>query len=92
MFKINNKDTRTKTLASFWCLYFSFEHISHLVPVFPLLSDDMVVSNNKETNKWVIGAPNRKECIEGGYQISQHETLGLTDSSRYVKHLNIFCL
>ena len=54
--------------------------------------DDMIVSNNKETNKWVIGAPNGKECIEGGYQISQHETLGLTDSSRYVKHLNIFCL
>ena len=21
MFKVNNKDTRTKSLASFWCLY-----------------------------------------------------------------------
>ena len=41
MLKVNNKDTRTVPLASFWCLWgrsgvfiVNFEHISHLVIVF----------------------------------------------------------
>ena len=30
MFKVNNKDTKTTPMASFWCLIVNFEHISHL--------------------------------------------------------------
>ena len=37
MFEVNNKDTRTTPLASFWCVYFEFEHISYLDLVFLLL-------------------------------------------------------
>ena len=56
MFKVN-KDTRTTPLASFWCLYcvvvlvsllrrsgifiVNFEHISHIVLVFLLLTLNM---------------------------------------------------
>ena len=27
--KVNNKNTRTRSLTSFWCLYCNFEYISH---------------------------------------------------------------
>ena len=29
MFKVNNKDTRTTPVASFWCFIVNFGHISH---------------------------------------------------------------
>ena len=40
MFKVNNKDRRTTSVASFCCLVI-FEHISHLVLVFLLLTLNM---------------------------------------------------
>ena len=30
MFKVNNKNTKTRPIASFWCLIVNFEHISHI--------------------------------------------------------------
>ena len=36
LFKINNEGTRTRSMISFWCLY--FEQISHIGLVFPLLA------------------------------------------------------
>ena len=38
MFKVNNKDTRTTPVASFWCFIVNFGHISHLLLVFLLLT------------------------------------------------------
>ena len=38
MFIVNNKDTRMTPLASFGVFIFNFEHISHLVLVFLLLT------------------------------------------------------
>ena len=38
VFKVNNKDTRTTPMASFWYLIVNFERISHLVLVFLLLT------------------------------------------------------
>ena len=38
MFKANNKNTRTKSLTSFWCFYCYYELISHLFLVFLLLT------------------------------------------------------
>ena len=39
--KVIDKDTRTTTMASFWYLYVNFEHISHIVLVFLLLTLNM---------------------------------------------------
>ena len=38
MFKINIKDTRTKSLASFRCFIVTFEQISRIFLVFPMLT------------------------------------------------------
>ena len=38
MFKVNYKETITKSLTSFWCLIVNFEHISHHAFVFLLLT------------------------------------------------------
>ena len=47
MFKVNNKDTRTMLLASFWCFgvfIVNFEHISHLIRLF-LLFEHVIVGS-----------------------------------------------
>ena len=38
MLKVNNRDIRTTPMGLLWCLYVTFEHISHLVLVFLLLA------------------------------------------------------
>ena len=38
MFNVNNKDTKAKAMVSFWFFIVNFEHISHLVLVFLLLT------------------------------------------------------
>ena len=38
MFKVNNKNTRTTSMTSFWCFIVDFEHISQLSLVFLLLT------------------------------------------------------
>ena len=48
MFIVHNKDTRTTTMVSFWCLYANFEDISHLVLVFVVNFEDVIAG-------WVVG-------------------------------------
>ena len=38
MFKHNNENTRTASMASFWCFIVNFEHISHLFLEFLLIN------------------------------------------------------
>ena len=38
MFEVNNEDARTMPMALFWCVFVNFEHISHLVVLFLLLT------------------------------------------------------
>ena len=45
--KINNKDTKMRMRKSFWCLMVNFDQISHIVPVFALLFEQVNAS-------WVI--------------------------------------
>ena len=43
MFKVNNKDTRTTSLALFGVFTANFEHISHLVLVFAIFNFEHVI-------------------------------------------------
>ena len=52
MFKVYDKNTRTTSMASFYCLY-NFEHISHLFIVFLLLTlKNKMVAAKKTFNEF----------------------------------------
>ena len=42
MFKVNNKDTRTMSMTSFWLLYCYLKHILHLFLVFTVDFEQLV--------------------------------------------------
>ena len=59
MFKVNNTDTRTKPFGVVLVsLLFNFEHISHFVPVFLLLTLNYVIASSILTwkNMWSAAA------------------------------------
>ena len=47
MFKVNNKNTRTTSLTSFWCFQCYFEHISYLFPSATIVDFEQVNFNWK---------------------------------------------
>ena len=44
MFKVNNKDTKTTPMASFWCFIVNFEHISHLCSSVSIVNFEHVIA------------------------------------------------
>ena len=47
MFKVNNKNTKTKSMMWFWCFIANFEHFSHLFSVF-------IVDFEQVNVRWIV--------------------------------------
>ena len=71
--KVNNKDTRTTSLTSLWCLYIDFEQNLHIILVFPLLafcSGISIIDFEQVNAGWISGSsafrkiPNRKNFMK----------------------------
>ena len=87
MFKVNNKDARTMPLASFWCLFRWFEHISHLRSIFSIFDFEQVLllgsSSSLSPSLTEILAEN---CLFEAYLnlCWNQQTLGVKDNAKHI--------
>ena len=63
MFKVNNKDTKTTPMASLWCLYFNFEHISHLCSRVSIVNFVIVIAGWDIMSYPKDGVSYQGECV-----------------------------